>query len=67
MNDVQINLNVHEIGIILEALNNLEQTDKNLISKEYGPSPVLYDKLYSVWKTMDHTQLNLKYDFEPSF
>lgn len=67
MTETQVNLNVHEIGIILSALQNLENIDEIHIAREYGSVPALYNKLYSVWERMDRSQTELKYDMVPSF
>lgn len=62
-----IRLNVHEIGIILAALQNLENVDENRIAREYGSAPALYNKLYSVWEKMDRSSVKLQNDVVPSF
>ena len=36
--EAQISLNVHELGVILSALQLLSSRDENLIAKEYGLS-----------------------------
>jgi hypothetical protein len=67
MTEQNVNLNVHEIGIILSALQLLDLREENQIAKECGSVPALYNKLYSVWETMDRTQLKLENDVVPSF
>lgn len=67
MTEIQVNLNVHEIGIILSALQNLENIDEIQIAREYGSVPALYNKLYSLWERMDRSQTGLRYDVVPSF
>ena len=67
MIETQINLNVHEIGVILAALENLENVDENRIAREYGSVPALYNKLYSYWEQMDTSQTGLRNDVVPSF
>ncbi len=67
MTETQVNLNVHEIGIILSALQNLENIDEIHIARDYGSVPALYNKLYSVMERMDSSQTGLRYDLTPSF
>lgn len=62
-----VRLNVHEIGIILSALQLVDLREEHLISKEYGSVPALYNKLYSVWEQMDSSQTGLRNDVVPSF
>ena len=65
--DVSVNLNVHEVGIILSALQLLENIDENRIAKEYGSTTALYDKLYRVWETLDRSETGLRNDVVPSY
>lgn len=67
MTEIQVNLNVHEIGIILSALQNLENVDEIHIARDYGSAPALYNKLYSLMERMDTSQTGLRYDLTPSF
>lgn len=67
MTEAQVNLNVHEMGIILSALQNLENIDEIHIAKDYGSVPALYNKLYTHWERMDRSQTGLRYDVVPSF
>jgi hypothetical protein len=67
MTETQVNLNVHEIGILLSALQNLENIDEIHIAKDYGSVPALYNKLYTLWEQMDSSQTGLRYDVVPSF
>jgi len=67
MIETNINLNVHELGIILSALQYVDLREENIIAKEYGSVPALYNKLYTVWEDMDKTQVLLKNDVVPSF
>lgn len=62
-----IRLNVHEIGIILSALQKLENIDEIHIARDYGSVPALYNKLYSIWEMMDTSQVELRNDVVPSF
>lgn len=67
MTEIQVNLNVHEIGIILSALQNLENIDEIQIAKEYGSVSAMYNKFYTLWEQMDRSQTGLIYDVVPSF
>ena len=67
MTEIQVNLNVHEIGILLSALQNLENIDEIHIARDYGSAPALYNKLYSLMERMDTSQTGLRYDLTPSF
>ncbi len=62
-----VRLNVHEIGVILSALQLLENADENRIAREYGSVPALYNKLYTVFEQMDSSQTGLRNDVVPSF
>ena len=48
-----IRLNVHEIGILLSALQLVDGREEHQIAKDFGSVPALYNKLYSVWEQMD--------------
>jgi len=67
MTEIQVNLNAHEVGILLSALQNLENIDEIHIARDYGSAPALYNKLYSLWERMDTSQTGLRYDVVPSF
>ena len=67
MIETNVQLNVHEMGIILSALQELNLREENRISREYGSMPALYNKLYSVWERMDSSQTGLRNDVVPSF
>ena len=67
MIETQINLNVHEIGVILAALENLENVDENRIAREYGSASALYNRLYPLWEQMDSSETGLRNDVVPSF
>lgn len=62
-----MNLNVHELGVILSALQMLTNRDENQIAREYGSVPALYNKLYTVWERMDTSETGLRNDVVPSF
>ena len=65
--EVSVNLNVHEIGVILSALQTLDLAEEKRIAKEYGSTSALYNKLYSHWERMDLSPTQLQNDVVPSF
>ena len=67
MKEVNVNLNVHEIGVILSALQELNLREENRIAREYGSVPALYNKLYTLWERMDRSETGLRNDVVPSF
>ena len=67
MKETQVNLNVHEIGILLDALQSLDLSEETMIARDYGSAPALFNKLYSVWERMDRKELSFKNDVVPSF
>ena len=67
MIETNVTLNVHEIGVILSALQLLDRVDENRIAREYGSVPALYNKFYTIWETMDRTETGLRNDVVPSF
>ena len=67
MNEIEVKLNVHEVGVILSALQLLENADQNRIAREYGSVPALYNKLYTVFEQMDSSETGLRNDVVPSF
>jgi hypothetical protein len=67
MTETQVNLNVHELGVILSALQLLENRDENQIAREYGSATVLYNKLSAVMEQMDTSETGLRNDVVPSF
>ena len=67
MKDANVNLNVHEIGVILSALQLLQHRDENLIAKEYGSTAALYERLHSVWETLDRSETGIRNDVVPSY
>lgn len=67
MTETQMNLNVHEVGILLSALQTLSVSDERVIAKDYGSAPALYNKLYSVYEQMDRSTVELRYELTPSF
>ena len=67
MTETTVQLNVHEIGVILSALQELNLREENRIAREFGSVSALYNKLYSVWERMDTSQTGLRNDVVPSF
>lgn len=67
MTETIIQLNVHEIGILLSALQRLELSEEKQIAKDYGSASALYNKLYSLFERMDKTEVQLRNDVVPSF
>jgi len=67
MNEIEVKLNVHEVGVILSALQLLENADQNRIAREYGSVPALYNKLYTVFEQMDSSETGIRNDVVPSF
>ena len=67
MTETTVQLNVHEIGVILSALQELNLREENRIAREYGSVPALYNKLYSHWEKMDTSETELRNDVVPSF
>lgn len=65
--DEDVNLNVNEIGILLSSLQLISMREEYQIAKEFGSVPALYNKLYSIYETMDSSQLGIQYDVAPSF
>jgi hypothetical protein len=67
MKEIQVNLNVQEMGILLSALTNLEIVEEMHIAREYGSATALYNRLYPLWEQMDSSETGLRYDVVPSF
>ena len=62
-----VKLNVHEIGILISALQLVDLREEHLIAKQYGSVPALYNKLYSIYERMDSSQTGIRNDVVPSF
>ena len=69
MHEVNVPLNVNEIGVILSALQLLDYGDENRIAKHYGSAPSLYNRLQEVYDQLDQSTLVEQNDpiCEPSF
>jgi len=67
--DADVTLNVQEVGILLSAMQLLTNRDEILIAREYGSAPALYNKLYSIYETMDTSETGIRNEpfIEPSF
>ena len=67
MIEAEVKLNVHEIGVILSALQLLEMSEEKRIAREYGSASTLYSKLNALMERMDTSQTGLRNDVVPSF
>ena len=65
--EVNVSLNVHEIGVILSALQLLETIDEHRIAREYGSATALYERLHTVWQTLDQSETGIRNDVIPSY
>jgi hypothetical protein len=65
--EINVNLNAHEIGVILSALQMLSLSEERQIAKEYGSASALYNRLYSIQEQLDTSQTKLSYDLTPSY
>ena len=67
MIEAEVKLNVHELGVILSALQLLENRDEHQIAREYGSASALYSKLNFLMEQMDTSETGLRNDVVPSF
>lgn len=67
MTETTVQLNVHEIGVILSAMQTLTLREEHQIAREYGSVPALYNKLYTIFEKMDRSGTVLCNDVVPSF
>ena len=67
--ETHIELNVHELDIILKSLELVGSTDEIQINRSSGSIDTLYDRLYDYYVTLDTTNVELNYEsyVEPSF
>ena len=67
--ECSIELNVHELDIILKSLELVENGDEIQINRSSGSIDTLYDRLYDYYVTLDTTNVELSYEpyVEPSF
>jgi dimeric dUTPase (all-alpha-NTP-PPase superfamily) len=60
--EVNIELNVHELDIILKALELVESIDEIQINRSSGSIDTLYDRLYDYYAILDTTNVELNYE-----
>ena len=60
--EVNIELNVHELDIILKSLELVESGDEIQINRSSGSIDTLYDRLYDYYVTLDTTNVELNYE-----
>ena len=60
--EVNIELNVHELDIILKALELVDSRDEIQINRSSGSIDTLYDRLYDYYATLDTTNVELNYE-----
>ena len=60
--ECSIELNVHELDIILKALELVESIDEIQINRSSGSIDTLYDRLYDYYATLDTTNIDLNYE-----
>ena len=67
--ECSIELNVHELDIILKALELVDSRDEIQINRSSGSIDTLYDRLYDYYVTLDTSNVELSYEsyVEPSF
>ena len=60
--EINIELNVHELDIILKALELVESIDEIQINRSSGSIDTLYDRLYDYYSTLDTSNVELNYE-----
>mgnify|MGYP003636351260 FL=1 len=60
--ECSIELNVHELDIILKSLELVESIDEIQINRSSGSIDTLYDRLYDYYATLDTTNAELNYE-----
>ena len=60
--ETHIELNVHELDIILKALELVGSTDEIQINRSSGSIDTLYDRLYDYYATLDTSNVELNYE-----
>ncbi len=60
--EINIELNVHELDIILRSLELVESIDEIQINRSSGSIDTLYDRLYDYYATLDTTNVELNYE-----
>ena len=60
--EINIELNVHELDIILKALELVDSRDEIQINRSSGSIDTLYDRLYDYYATLDTTNVEFNYE-----
>ena len=60
--ETNIELNVHELDIILRSLELVESIDEIQINRSSGSIDTLYDRLYDYYATLDTSNVELNYE-----
>jgi hypothetical protein len=60
--ECSIELNVHELDIILKSLELVESIDEIQINRSSGSIDTLYDRLYDYYAILDTTNVELNYE-----
>ena len=60
--EINIELNVHELDIILKSLELVESIDEIQINRSSGSIDTLYDRLYDYYATLDTSNVELDYE-----
>ena len=60
--ECSIELNVHELDIILKSLELVGSTDEIQINRSSGSIDTLYDRLYDYYVTLDTSNVELNYE-----
>lgn len=60
--EINIELNVHELDIILKALELVESIDEIQINRSSGSIDTLYDRLYDYYATLDTSNVEINYE-----
>ena len=60
--ECSIELNVHELDIILKSLELVDSRDEIQINRSSGSIDTLYDRLYDYYATLDTTNVELNYE-----
>ena len=67
VSEVNINLNVQEVGILISALQLLDLRDEIQIAKECGSASSLYNRLKDLYDVMDQSEIGVRNDITPSY
>lgn len=67
--ELNIPINVQELGVILAALQLLDTAEEYQIARYYGSAPSLYNRLKEIYDEMDQSTIGEQNDpiCEPSF